>query len=428
MRKTQVLILSFMLLCSHINISADGLPEYIRIGLFFGSTQKQSIDLSAPGGFTLGGGESTGFARIFDLAETEITITPAENGGFLINGNQFDCPDEMSVKPIGGHIKIGNNTYRGFALIKRAEGGMTVINVVGLEEYLYSVVGKEMSPSWPIEALKAQAVCARTYAVTHLNKYKQYGFDLDDTQLCQVYPGVSSESERTVRAVNETSGQTVHYNGKTVEVFYFSCGGGSTEDSKNVWGGDLPYLKSVPDPYENPNEATRYTWTTSIARTELEEKLSAKGVGVGAIQYIEIISRAPSGRVTELKIVGSEGERTAKLEGVRTLIGYDILYSQQFTISGGLTPVSISGAAVQSGMSVLTADGMANTGNEITVLGANEQKTYSLNRFYGDSFTFEGRGWGHAVGMSQWGAKAMADQGFSYLDIIKHYFTGVEVY
>ena len=422
MKKIFLLILTAALALP--SASVLGYEQYIKIGLYFASGSKDSITLTSPSGFTIGHGEDAGFARAYDMAETEIIVSKGAGGGFLINGMQFDTAGDMSVKPILGNIGIGGVNYRGFALLRRmTDSDMTVINVVGLEEYLYSVVGREMSPSWNIEALKAQAVCARTYAMTHMNKYQKYGFNLCNTQNSQVYSGIGAESESTIRAVNETAGQTVRYGGKTVEVFYFSSGGGSTEDSKNVWSGDLPYLKSVADPYENPSEATKYHWTETITREALERKIP----DVGRIQYIEIVSRAPSGRVTELRVVGDAGTKTAVREGVRGLIGYDILSSQQFTIAGG-APVLADGTALQSGAAVLGGDGVSTLGGDVSVLGGYNQTDYSLTKFYGDSFTFVGRGWGHSVGMSQWGAKAMADSGFTYTDILKFYFTGVEVY
>ena len=263
---------------------------------------------------------------------------------------------------------------------KRENGGnITVINVIDVESYLYSVVGKEMSPSWNIEALKAQAVCARTYAMKNLGKYKSYGFDLCTTQASQVYDGVIAEYPSTIRAVRETAFQVVRYEGKPCEVFYFSSSGGVTESVENVWGTPYPYLKSVEDPYENPAEASKSSWSVKFTKEELKIKLAAKDVNIGDILDIKVTEAAPSGRATALTFYGTEGEWTAVRDKTRTTLS---LNSQNYII-------------------IPEEDG---------------------------TFTFDGKGWGHGIGMSQWGAKGMADQGFTYSEILNWYFTDVEVY
>lgn len=356
----------------------------LRIGLYFGSAAPETISVGCAEGLNIHLDEARGYRYSFSLVERESTITKTGELDFLINGNLLSSVGEFAIFPAVGHYLTVNGTqYRGFLVIKRMEGSdMTVINVVELESYLYSVVGKEMSPSWNIEALKAQAVCARSYALTHLGRFSQYGFDLCDTQNSQVYQGIKAEADSTRLAVDSTKGKAVYYGGKPVEVFYFSSGGGSTEDVSNVWGSSFPYLKSAADPYEKDSEATRYNWSTTISRSELSDKLAAKGLEIGELLGMEITKTSDAGRVTELVFTGTEGQYTAKLEKTRTILGGDVVYSQKYTF----------------------------------VLDEN------------DVFTFTGNGWGHAVGMSQWGAKAMADSGFGYEDIIKFYFAGVEVF
>ncbi|MBQ7718892.1 MAG: SpoIID/LytB domain-containing protein [Clostridia bacterium] len=374
------LIMSFMLL----TVNADSYNEYseVKVGLYFGGSAKSTVTLGSPGGFNIHFGEAQGLGYNFSMLEDEIVISKCDEKDFYINGNYFIAPGEFAVIPARGIITVDGKEYRGFILFKRLSGSdMTVINVLGLEEYLYSVVGKEMYPSWPLEALKAQAVCARTYAKLNAGKHSAYGFDLCSNQDCQVYLGVSQEDKKTITAVRETTGETVRVDGVPAEVFYFSSDGGSTEDSENVWGRAFSHLKGVKDPYENPDEATKYTWSNTISKSDLTKKLSLKGVKIGDIESIDITKTSRMGRVTELVINGTEGAYTASLEKTRTLLGGDLVYSQHFTVTDD-----------------------------------------------DDTLTFDGRGWGHAVGMSQWGAKAMADKGFDYQDILKFYFTGVEVY
>lgn len=383
MKKTIVMLLCAALVfaCGTGASAYNGEYTEMRLGLFYGSTAQDTVTLHSSGGFNICLGEDGNYAYLFSMLEDDIVITKSGEKDFMINGNPFWTTGQFAIKPAYGKITVNGTEYRGFVSLKRlSSGDITVINVIGLEEYLWGVVGKEMSPSWNNEALKAQALCARSYALTHRNDFASYGFDLTITQRSQVYGGTAAETESTRRAVSETAGKAIRYNGNVVEAFFFASDGGSTEDVKNVWGSSLPYLKAVLDPYEKPEEASRYFWNVTLSRDEVIKKLVSKSILIGDVQNIEITETAPTGRVTGLRVTGSRGEYNAKREGARTLFS---LYSQFFAV------------------------------------------TRSED---GETYTFSGKGYGHAVGMSQWGAKAMADRGFSCDDIIKFYFTGVEVY
>lgn len=381
MKKWAVLLITLLLLFTY-SASADMYNEYMepKIGLYFGSSALDTVKLYSYGGFNVCLGEAGEFAYRFSLLEDEITVTKCGSTDFYINGNHFATTGEFALKPAYGVVSVNGAAYRGFILLRRQQGSdMTVINILSLEDYLASVIGKEMSPSWNIEALKAQAVCARSYTWTHLNKYVNYGFDLDTTQNCQVYPGLSSETESTRLAVALTAGQTIRYNGKPVEALYFSSDGGATESAVNVWGGDLPYLVGVEDPYENSSEATKYSWDVTLTPSDIKTKLLSRNVSVGEILNIEITQKSEMGRAIEIKITGTEGSYSVKRTDTKTFFG---LYSQPHSV-------------------VKQEDG---------------------------TYVFSGGGWGHSVGLSQWGAKAMADMGFNYKDILTHYYTGVEIY
>ena len=158
----------------------------------------------------------------------------------------------LRVRSLGkdGVIKITDGyTYRGDLELMKSPGrwGITVVNVLSVEQYLYGVVGKEMSPSWSEEALKAQAVAARTYAIAHKRRFSQRGFDLTDDTSSQVYAGVGGESPTVIKAVNATKGEILTYQGKPIDAFFFSTAGGWTENSENVWGTYIPYLRGVSD-------------------------------------------------------------------------------------------------------------------------------------------------------------------------------------
>lgn len=292
-----------------------------------------------------------------------------------------DNDNFLGIYPLAAdkYIKINGTQYRGSLRFVRQEGSdMTVINWLPLEQYLYGVVPKEVTATWNIEAVKAQAVLSRSYAAANMNKYAKYGFNLDNTTNSQAYPGMSIEHPQSNRAVDETRGQVVTYEGKAVPVYYFATSGGHTEDVENVWGGEaLPYLRGVEDPYENPEEATNANWTKTFTKAEVKDKLAASGVSIGDIVSIEVTEYSEAGRALNTKIMGTEGEKEYKFENIRYPFG---LPSHMFTVA-----------------------------------------------LEGDTFTFTGKGWGHGAGLSQWGAKGMAEQGFTYQEIIKHYFTGVEI-
>lgn len=292
-----------------------------------------------------------------------------------------DNDSALGVYPLDAakYISINGKSYRGSLRFYRQENSdMTAVNVVGMEAYLYGVVPKEVTPSWNMEVVKAQAVMARSFAASNKNKFARYGFNLDDTTTSQVYGGTAAEHPRAIQAVDETAGQVVTYQGKAVPVYYFGSSGGHTEDVENVWGGEaLPYMRGVDDSYENQEEATNAVWTKIFTQQEVKEALASAGVDIGDITAIEVLQTSPNGRAIKTKITGTTGEKEYAYENIRFPFG---LPSHWFTVT-----------------------------------------------LENNTFIFSGRGWGHGAGLSQWGAKGMADAGIGYIDIIKHYFTGVEV-
>lgn len=155
--------------------------------------------------------------------------------------------DNIVIKPAnGGYVNAKNKWYRGYLMIQNRGQKLTVINDVPLEDYLKGVVPSEMPSSWEIEALKAQAVAARSYALANLGKRASLGFDLKDTPEDQAYGGASAETAKTNSAVNDTAGLVLTYNYKVIPAYYSASAGGQTINSKQLWGKDLPYIRSVP--------------------------------------------------------------------------------------------------------------------------------------------------------------------------------------
>ncbi len=331
-------------------------------------------------------------------------------------------------------LNLDGVPFRGEFEVKRLSASdMTVINVLPLQEYLYGVVPGEIESYSHIEALKAQAVAARTYTVNNMNKYKENGFNLCNTTWSQVYKGYSAETESTNRAVDETKGQIVLYNDKPAQVFYFSSSGGQTEDVKNVWGSDFPYLSSVEDKYES-GKSWNYNWTKTLTAEEIKKRLISKGKDVGEVTGIDILKTSGAGRPVELVISGTKSQAVFKNAATRDIFG---LPSQMYTIessSGKDNSISIRSATSEVSakplgeLNVMSASGemVLDAGKGLSVAGR-DGKTITVSSQSSDSYTFSGRGWGHAIGMSQEGAKGMANEGFTYDEILTHYFQGTEV-
>lgn len=374
-------------------------------------------------------------AEIVYPASNRIVFYNTSSGKIL-----FITENSATVASYGKRVKltaVATKEYRGGMRFVIGEGGtLNAVNIVDTEEYLYSVISREMSPSWPKEALKAQAVCARNYVTRNKNKHKNYGFDLCDSVCCQAYAGTSSEAEGSYAPVDETRGKLLCYEDKIAEVFYCSSIGPTTEDVKFVWGSDYPYLTSVENPYEDYENVYNGTWKNTLTKERATEIMKSKGYGIGDVIEIRALEYSPNGRVIKLLVKGTVGEKIFERESCRTIFS-EVTLSQLYTISGG-------GETKKAKISVLGADGNLNSISDVTVISGNTEKTQLKNNFTvkghgtsknytpvssGDpsSYTFSGIGWGHGIGMSQYGAKAMAEAGLSYEDILTHYFKGCEV-
>jgi stage II sporulation protein D len=328
-------------------------------------------------------------------------------------------------------LTVNGKGYRGAVEVRRyADSDMTVINILPLEEYLYGVLPNEIEAYSHVEALKAQAVTARTYTINNLKKHSALGFDLCPTTSCQVYKGFDAEQKRTNDAVDDTEGEIVTYDGKPALVFYHSSDGGSTEDVKNVWGSDIPYLKSVEDKYES-GKSYNYNWEVTFTPERIKQIMQSKNYNIGEILSITTTKFSETGRVTEMVVKGTRGEPVVfKLENCRLAFN---LYSQWFRITtnedinvsdadGNLSKIQLSGKKA------ITADGIKTIGSNpqgTAVIGSDGIKQVISSE--PSVYKFIGKGWGHGIGLSQEGAKGMANAGFTYEEILTHYFQGTVV-
>lgn len=375
------------------------------------------------------------------LGSISLSVVPSTNDRIVVFDENFEVvliysgvDGPMRVLPKTGGTRellyINGKRYRGAMELKRyADSDMTVINDLNIEQYLYGVVPAEIEASGPYEAVKAQAVAARTYAYKNMNRYPKWGFDMVNTNVSQVYGGYDAEHPQSNRAVDETKGMKALYNGELASLFYFSSSGGMTEDNIYVWGTPFPYLTSVPDPYES-KMSYNYYWQKTLTAADVKAILASSGIDLGDILGVNILETSPAGRVTKLQITGSLKSITYYKEACRILFG---LPSQMYTIGGSGT-MSVMGATGEKtsvqldGLRVMTATGattVSASGSVINVLGSNDVKAVAGTA--SNLFVFTGKGWGHGIGMSQEGAKGFALQGYTYEQILKHYFTGITI-
>lgn len=380
-------------------IDVNGI-KYIDIGLYYGNSAKSYV--------TIDTGYGSGTVTATDVSDS---IQYNSNGIISVDGKQ----------------------YRGSIILKKDSNGLlTVINRVSLESYIASVISSEMSPSFNMEALKAQAVCARTYALKNINKHSSRGFSLCASTDCQSYGGIASESEKTNTAAKETAGVVMKYNGSVIEAVYSATSGGWTEDVKYVWGSDIPYLSAVEDKYES-KDVYGSSWTKQITVEKATEIMNNKGYNLGAIQSIEVLESTERGVVTKLKVTGTDGEKIFTREGCRLAFG-TVTLSQAFTVTPEYESVkseplyAYGGTKLNDNISVISANGVSKRSTDkLSVKGTN-MHTYSINVSGPvNGFVFTGRGNGHLVGLSQNGANGMAAAGFTYEEILKHYYKGIEL-
>ena len=390
------------------------------------------------------------------LGLTNATITGTSSSGVSVvkTGTsqilfQFDSTSGLclGIKPgLNDSVKTetifrGNTYYGGFQYQRVGGGNLTVSNVISLEDYVQGVIGEEMSASWPLEALKAQAVCARTYAYRNYTaqKHNSQGFDLCNATHCQAYSGMDSVTAESSRAVTETRGEYLWYNGSLIDAVYSSHDGGATESAVNVWGSDVPYLIGKEDSYEASvsSKVPNYNWTVTYTAQELTDLLNSKGYVNSGIVDFRVTKTSPTGNAIEITFTDSSGKSWSKIrDDCRTFLG---LRSINYTVSssgGTSSGYPVNGSGVLSSLTgAYAVDGSGSTasltdGNVYAIGGDGTVSQVKPSTTTGSGsavFTITGSGWGHNVGMSQWGAYAMAQQGYTYKDILSFYYTGIEV-
>ncbi len=319
----------------------------------------------------------TGFTVDGAKGSTRLGIEYTGGKTVTINGELKRLP--LRFHPKWRFIYIDKRPYRGVVEVREAKGALIVVNELRLEDYIVGIINNEISSKWPLEAIKAQSVIARTYAIYQMEERKDNLFHLTGTYMDQVYTGAGVEDRASFSAVKKTIGEVLVYKGQPALTLYHSNAGGVTEFARNVWGTDKPYLKSVKSRYDKG--APNYRWELALSKVSLGEKLRRAGYDIGLPKKIQIREHTKTGRVVGLTIKDKKGRMVEiKGEELRKILGYAILRSTLFKVSHSRR-----------------------------------------------GYVFKGRGSGHGVGLSQWGAKGMAEAGAGYEKILRHYYAGTAI-
>lgn len=313
------------------------------------------------------------------LEKSTYEVKYIDSARLAVAGATLESPVKLLAADGGDRVRLNGRFYKGDIYIKTAAAEkLEVIEHLSIEDYLYGVLPVEMSPDWPLEALKAQAVASRTYALKNSNPKKDY--DITDGADTQVYNGASGMNSRIIDAVNSTRGEVLKYKGKIITAFFHACCGGHTASANSAWGEEVVKpLYGVKDPF--CTNSRHYNWEYYATTRDLLSFIQGKGSTALKIKGVRVYKRDRFGRAVQLRFTTDSGSFTALTSDLRKAFGnYDI----KSNFITRVTPIN-------------------------------------------GGYEFFGKGWGHGVGMCQDGAKDMALNGRNYKKILAHYYPGASI-
>lgn len=421
----------------------------IRVGLYYGASAVSSVAMISETGFEFGTFDSASatFSPLASAGETAIVAIPDTETGFvtvmtpeweLLYRCETDVP--LCIRAVeGGSLSASGKTYSGLLEFYSTGSSMRVVNITYLEEYVKGVVVSEVYAQWPDEALRSQAIVARSFTLNTLGKHTTDGFDICNTVHCQAYNGIGAATDSTNRAVEDTRGLVVAYNGKPALTTYHSSSGETTENAASAWGSDpekYPYLSSVHTGFNECESYLNGKWSYTVSASELTDYINSKpdyaGILKGPVERIDCQRIGGSNYVYKLTVADAFGNEISveKSTQVRNFLS-QYCKSACFTVSAH-SPVYVGDGKEYmldtQNMYVMTAEGlqtMTAPAGGLEVLTASGINT--LGSAKDRIFTIDGEGYGHGVGMSQYGAMTLAQRGYDYTYILGLYYPGTSI-
>ena len=323
------------------------------------------------------------FSKNLVLIEDEglvASIVRAKDTDIQIGNNYYDAYHLRITPYYDASIYVNGLRFRGRVdIVLNKDDLLTVVNVISLEKYIKGVLYREISDRWPLEAIKAQAVAARTYAVYIKERSKDQSYDLRSDIYSQVYGGKNAERYRTNLAVDRTKGLILKYNGMVLPAYYHATCAGKTEDAKLLWDHDIAPLRGVTCNF--CKKSPHYFWKRNVQLKDIQDKLNENGYDLWLIEEIQVVDRNESGRINILKIVPRDNkEIIISGKAFRQIIGPNLIKSNNYVVD--------------------------------------------MQGYYVD---FLGKGWGHGVGLCQWGANFMARDSYRFDKILGYYYPGAKM-
>jgi len=303
---------------------------------------------------------------------TGLTLS-LHKGSVLVRETGAYAPVAVAWPEAGSLVRLNGRSYRGRVEFYPVDGGLSAVNVVELEEYVQGVIKDEIPAAWPTEAAKAMAIVARTYAVYQRAQQSGSLFHVRSTTASQMYGGATGEDPRTTWAVQATRGQLLLFDGQPISAFYHSCSGGATEDAADIFGARFSMIIGVEDPFSGA--CPHALWLQRLTVRQVEEALGRAGFPVSRVTGIQELVRSRTGRILQIAVQHARGSLVLDGRKFREALGNELIRSMDLEV-----------------------------------------------RVDAGGFTFVGRGWGHGVGLSQWGAKEMADLAYTHQDILAFYY------
>jgi stage II sporulation protein D len=374
MVKTLIKSFLIILFCFSCRLSQAVEETIVRVAVFQ-NVSKISLDINTAFEFK----SIDGSQVLFSSPKARGLVIKPMQGGFLTGEDKINVERLVINRLDDGFISVNGRLFRGhIRLINTGALTFSVVNFVESEDYIRGVLYHEISHLWPFETIKAQAVVARTFALKEAKLNKNKDFDLTNDVYSQVYGGRTSERWRTNKAVEATKGEVLIFKDELLSAFYHATCAGHTEDANLVWGIDAAPLKGVVCTF--CQYSPHFRWDVALPLKQVEDKLKKAGFKVSGIKGINILGRSISNRILKLSISSSSGDLELSGKQLREILGANILRSTNFEV-----------------------------------------------RLKGATVFFDGFGWGHGVGLCQWGAYFMGKRGFTYRQIIEYYYPGVKL-